>query len=59
MMRRCIGCLTLMAVLLVGSAARGAGLWLYEAGTPDVGTAAAGRAAMAADASAAGPTRPA
>ena len=54
MMRRFMGCLTLMAVLLVGSAGRGAGLWMYETGSPDVGTAAAGRAAMAADASAAG-----
>jgi long-chain fatty acid transport protein len=31
-----------------------AGLWLYEAATPDVGTAAAGRAAAANDASTAG-----
>ena len=28
-----------------------AGLWLYEMGTPDMGTAAAGRVALAADAS--------
>ncbi len=28
-----------------------AGLWLYEQGTPDLGTASAGRASMAADAS--------
>ena len=54
MMQRCIGCLTLIAALLAGSGARGAGLWLYETGTPDVGTANAGRAAMATDASAAG-----
>ncbi len=53
-MPRCIWCLTLMAFILAGSAARGAGLWLYEMGSPDVGTAAAGRAAMATDASAAG-----
>ncbi|MEA3468301.1 MAG: OmpP1/FadL family transporter [Thermodesulfobacteriota bacterium] len=32
----------------------GAGLWLYELGTPDLGTAGAGRAAMATDASIAG-----
>lgn len=31
-----------------------AGLWLYEGGTPDLGTAAAGRAALATDASTAG-----
>ena len=31
----------------------GGGLWLYELGTPDLGTAAAGRAAMATDASSA------
>ena len=30
------------------------GLWLYEGGTPDLGTAAAGRAALATDASTAG-----
>ena len=30
------------------------GLWLYEAGAPDVGTANAGRAALAKDASTAG-----
>ncbi|MGD9306017.1 MAG: outer membrane protein transport protein [Desulfobacterales bacterium] len=34
------------------------GLWLYEGGTPDLGTAAAGRVALAADASTAG-TNPA
>ena len=47
--------LTVMIVgLLAGSPARGAGLWLYEGGTPDLGTAGAGRAALAADASTAG-----
>ncbi len=40
--------------LISCSAAWGAGLWLYEAGTPDMGTAAAGRAALANDASTAG-----
>jgi len=30
------------------------GLWLHEAGTPDLGTASAGRTALAADASTAG-----
>ena len=32
----------------------GGGVWLYEGGTPDLGTAGAGRAALAADASTAG-----
>lgn len=31
--------------------AQSAGLWLYEMGTPDMGTAAAGRVALASDAS--------
>lgn len=53
-MKSCILCGTMVAALLVGSAAWGAGLWLYEIGTPDVGTAAAGRVAMATDASSAG-----
>ena len=40
------------AVLLTFvTSARGAGLLLYETGAPDLGTASAGRAAMAADAS--------
>ncbi|MEE4603898.1 MAG: outer membrane protein transport protein [Desulfobacteraceae bacterium] len=43
--------------LLVQSSWAG-GLWLYESGAPDLGTAAAGRAALAADASTAG-TNPA
>ncbi|MGB8720396.1 MAG: hypothetical protein WCD46_13880, partial [Desulfobacterales bacterium] len=52
--------LRLMVVtgLLLGTPAWGAGLWLYEIGTPDLGTAAAGRAALASDASTAG-TNPA
>ena len=36
---------------LVASSAQAAGLYLYELGTPDLGTAAAGRAALAQDAS--------
>jgi long-chain fatty acid transport protein len=44
----------LLSGLLLASPAWGAGLWLYEAGTPDLGTAAAGRAALAEDASTAG-----
>src|SRR3954468_11457970 len=39
-------CLTLLA-----SSARAAGLYLYENGNPDLGLAAAGRAALAQDAS--------
>jgi long-chain fatty acid transport protein len=36
------------------SSAWGGGIWVYETGTPDIGTAGAGRAALAADASTAG-----
>ncbi len=43
--------LVILSLGLIISPARGAGLWLYEQGTPDLGTAAAGRAAMAKDAS--------
>jgi long-chain fatty acid transport protein len=39
-----------MAVLLCNPLAHGAGLWLYEMGTPDVGTASAGMASRAGDA---------
>jgi long-chain fatty acid transport protein len=46
------------SVFLLVSAAWGGGVWLYEAGTPDLGTAGAGRAALADDASTAG-TNPA
>jgi long-chain fatty acid transport protein len=48
---------TLLVVFSFGllvQSARAGGLWLYEWGTPDLGTAAAGRAALAADASTAG-----
>ena len=44
----------LTATILLGLSAStvwGAGLWLYETGSPDMGTATAGRAAMARDAS--------
>ena len=50
--------LGLLSVFLPFSAARGGGVWLYEGGAPDLGTAGAGRAALAADASTAG-TNPA
>ena len=46
--------LALFSVFLLVPAAWGAGLWLYESGGPDLGTAGAGRAALAADASTAG-----
>ncbi|MGA7873939.1 MAG: outer membrane protein transport protein [Candidatus Binatus sp.] len=38
-------------MLALATSARGSGLLLYETGAPDLGTASAGRAAMAADAS--------
>jgi long-chain fatty acid transport protein len=47
-------CLTLIAGSLLVSHAWAGGLWFYEMGTPDLGTAGAGRAALAADASTAG-----
>jgi long-chain fatty acid transport protein len=43
-----------LIILTMCLPARAGGLWLYEGGTPDLGTAAAGRAAMALDASTAG-----
>jgi len=50
--------LALFSVFLLTPAAWGAGLWLNETGGPDLGTAGAGRAALADDASTAG-TNPA
>ena len=47
---RTVSLVTAILLTLVTSA-RGAGLLLYETGAPDLGTASAGRAAMAADAS--------
>ena len=38
------------SVMLSAAPASAAGFWLYEMGTPDLGTASAGRAALAADA---------
>lgn len=49
----CVLVVIFSAFLLV-PAAWGAGLWLYEQGTPDSGMAAAGRAALASDASTVG-----
>ena len=40
-----------LCVTLIASSAQAAGLYLYEVGTPDLGLAAAGRAALAQDAS--------
>jgi long-chain fatty acid transport protein len=40
-----------IVLILIASPAGAGGLWLYEMGTPDLGTASAGRAAMALDAS--------
>jgi len=47
---RIMVCVSILVVALKG-VALGAGLVLYETGAPDLGTASAGRAAMAADAS--------
>ena len=38
-------------ILLLAESTLGAGLWVYEMATPDMGTASAGRGATAADAS--------
>jgi len=46
--------LALFSVFLLAPAAKGGGFWIYEGGTPDLGTAGAGRAALAGDASTAG-----
>src|SRR5512135_3695618 len=51
--RRSTSLATIILLMFV-STARGAALVLYETGAPDLGTASAGRAAMAADASTAG-----
>ncbi|MFZ2060282.1 MAG: outer membrane protein transport protein [Candidatus Binatus sp.] len=44
-------CLATVILLALVTSARAAGLLLYETGAPDLGTASAGRAAMAGDAS--------
>ncbi len=46
--------LAILIVFLYIPPAWGGGVWLYEGGTPDLGTAGAGRAALATDASTAG-----
>jgi len=48
--QKTISILTIL-LLTLASSARGSGLLLYETGAPDLGTASAGRAAMAGDAS--------
>ena len=52
-MFRIVMCVIALAlcVTLVASSVQAAGLYLYEIGTPDLGLAAAGRAALAQDAS--------
>jgi long-chain fatty acid transport protein len=44
------GALVVGGVMLSASSATAAGFWIYEMGTPDLGTASAGRAASAKDA---------
>ena len=55
-MRAKVSGILFFVAILLGTASAGwaAGLWLYEGGTPDLGTAGAGRAALAADASTVG-----
>jgi long-chain fatty acid transport protein len=50
MLRKLAGALTALTLILPGVPAKAAGLWLYELGTPDVGTASAGMASRAGDA---------
>ena len=50
MVRKIAGGLVVLTLILPGLSARAAGLWLYEMGTPDVGTASAGMASRASDA---------
>jgi long-chain fatty acid transport protein len=50
MVRKIAGGLTALTLMLQGMSAEAAGLWLYEMGTPDVGTASAGMASRAEDA---------
>jgi long-chain fatty acid transport protein len=50
MPRRIAAALTALTLTLPALSAKAAGLWLYEMGTPDVGTASAGMASRASDA---------
>jgi len=49
MFRKSASALAALTLVLPGVSAEAAGLWLYEMGTPDVGTASAGMASRAAD----------
>jgi long-chain fatty acid transport protein len=49
MLRKSAGALAALTLALPGVSVQAAGLWLYEMGTPDVGTASAGMASRAAD----------
>jgi long-subunit fatty acid transport protein len=48
--RVCVTAIVVAGFALSASSARAAGFWIYEMGTPDLGTASAGRAASAQDA---------
>jgi long-chain fatty acid transport protein len=50
MFRKIAGALAALILMLPGQPVNAAGLWLYEMGTPDVGTASAGMASRAGDA---------
>lgn len=50
MLRKITGALAALTLMLPGLSVHAAGLWLYEMGTPDVGTASAGMASRAGDA---------
>jgi long-chain fatty acid transport protein len=50
MFRKIAGALAALILILPGQPVYAAGLWLYEMGTPDVGTASAGMASRAGDA---------
>ena len=52
--KHCILFYVVLSLTIFVPSVWGGGTWLYEAGTPDVGTANAGRAALAKDASTAG-----
>ncbi|MGD2075920.1 MAG: outer membrane protein transport protein [Gammaproteobacteria bacterium] len=49
MLRKSTGALAALTLVLPGMRVEAAGLWLYEMGTPDVGTASAGMASRATD----------
>jgi long-chain fatty acid transport protein len=49
--KRLLGSGLVLTLILMSSPVKAGAIWLYESGGPDLGTAAAGRAAMALDAS--------